>query len=79
RDLGGVTKAAPGDTIAVIGDGALTAGMAFEAMNTAGHLGKRLIVILNDNEISIAPPGGALSSYLSPRYTEAPFHDLKAA
>lgn len=52
RDLGGD----PGDAIAVIGDGAMSAGMAFEAMNNAGHLGKRLFVILNDNEMSIAPP-----------------------
>ena len=44
-----------GDAIAVIGDGAMSAGMAYEAMNHAGHLGKRLIVILNDNEMSIAP------------------------
>src|SRR5512146_235673 len=58
-DLGGD----PGDAIAVIGDGAMSAGMAFEAMNNAGHLKKRLFVILNDNEMSIAPPVGALSSY----------------
>ena len=68
-----------GDAIAVIGDGALTGGMAFEALNHAGHLGKRLIVILNDNEMSIAPPVGALSSYLSRLYAGAPFHELKAA
>ncbi|MCH2164550.1 MAG: 1-deoxy-D-xylulose-5-phosphate synthase [Marinovum sp.] len=54
-----------GDTIAVIGDGAMSAGMAFEALNNAGHLGKRLIVILNDNAMSIARPTGALSSYLA--------------
>src|SRR5512147_1156829 len=64
RDLGGD----PGDAIAVIGDGAMSAGMAFEAMNNAGHLKKRLIVVLNDNEMSIAPPVGALSSYLSRLY-----------
>ena len=74
RDLGGD----PGDAIAVIGDGALSAGMAYEAMNNAGHLGKRLIVILNDNEMSIAPPVGAMSSYLSRLYAEGPFQDLKA-
>ncbi len=79
RDLGGVTLEGLGDAIAVIGDGSMSAGMAFEAMNNAGHLKKRLIVILNDNEMSIAPPVGALSSYLSRIYTEAPFHDLKAA
>ncbi len=72
-DLGGD----PGDAIAVIGDGAMSAGMAFEAMNNAGHLGKRLFVILNDNEMSIAPPVGALSSYLSRLYAEAPLQDLK--
>ena len=75
RDLGQPT----GDAIAVIGDGAMSAGMAFEAMNHAGHLGSRLIVILNDNEMSIAPPVGALSAYLSRLYAEAPFQDLKAA
>ena len=74
RELGGD----PGDAIAVIGDGAMSAGMAFEAMNNAGHLGKRLFVILNDNEMSIAPPTGALSSYLTRLYTEGPFQDLKA-
>ncbi len=67
----------PGDAIAVIGDGAMSAGMAFEAMNNAGHLGKRLFVILNDNEMSIAPPVGALSAYLSRLYAEAPMQDLK--
>ena len=74
-DLGGD----PGDAIAVIGDGSMSAGMAFEAMNNAGHLKKRLFVILNDNEMSIAPPVGALSSYLSRLYAGAPFQDLKAA
>ncbi|MBZ4689472.1 1-deoxy-D-xylulose-5-phosphate synthase [Cereibacter changlensis JA139] len=68
-----------GDAIAVIGDGSMSAGMAFEAMNNAGHLKKRLIVILNDNEMSIAPPVGALSSYLSRLYAGAPFQDFKAA
>ena len=65
RDLGGNCETGLGDAIAVIGDGAMSAGMAYEAMNHAGHLGKRLIVVLNDNEMSIAPPVGALSSYLS--------------
>jgi len=51
--------------IAVIGDGAMSAGMAFEAMNNAGARGTRLIVILNDNDMSIAPPVGAMSAYLS--------------
>ena len=79
RDLGGAPEHGIGDAIAVIGDGALSAGMAYEAMNNAGHLGKRLIVILNDNEMSIAPPVGAMSSYLSRLYAGAPFQDFKAA
>jgi 1-deoxy-D-xylulose-5-phosphate synthase len=68
-----------GDAVAVIGDGAMSAGMAFEAMNNAGHLGRRMFVVLNDNEMSIAPPVGALSAYLSRLYAEAPMQDLKAA
>jgi 1-deoxy-D-xylulose-5-phosphate synthase len=79
RDLGGVVPEGLGDAIAVIGDGSMSAGMAYEAMNNAGHLGKRLFVILNDNEMSIAPPVGAMSSYLSRLYAEEPFQDLKAA
>jgi len=75
RDLGGD----PGDAIAVIGDGAMSAGMAYEAMNNAGHLKKRLFVVLNDNEMSIAPPVGAMSAYLSRLYAGAPFQELKAA
>ncbi|MDO6591377.1 1-deoxy-D-xylulose-5-phosphate synthase [Loktanella sp. D2R18] len=75
RDLGGEG----GDAIAVIGDGAMSAGMAYEALNNAGHLGKRLIVILNDNEMSIAPPTGAMSSYLSRLYAGEPFQEFKAA
>lgn len=66
-----------GDAVAVIGDGSMSAGMAFEAMNNAGHLKQRMFVILNDNEMSIAPPVGALSSYLSRLYAEAPMQDLK--
>jgi 1-deoxy-D-xylulose-5-phosphate synthase len=54
----------PGKVIAVIGDGAMTAGLAFEGLNHAGHLKKDLIVILNDNEMSISPNVGALSAYL---------------
>ena len=79
RDLGGAPPEGAGDGIAVIGDGAMSAGMAYEAMNNAGHLGKRLIVILNDNEMSIAPPVGAMSSYLSRLYAGAPFQELTAA
>ncbi|HWL46245.1 MAG TPA: 1-deoxy-D-xylulose-5-phosphate synthase, partial [Sphingomonadaceae bacterium] len=55
----------PGKAIAVIGDGAMSAGMAYEAMNNAAAAGNRLIVILNDNDMSIAPPVGALSAYLA--------------
>lgn len=79
RDLGGVVPEGLGDAIAVIGDGSMSAGMAYEALNNAGHLKKRLIVILNDNEMSIAPPVGAMSSYLSRLYAEEPFQELKAA
>jgi 1-deoxy-D-xylulose-5-phosphate synthase len=79
RDLGGQCEGGLGDAIAIIGDGSMSAGMAFEAMNNAGHLKKRLIVILNDNEMSIAEPVGALSSYLSRLYAGEPFQELKAA
>ncbi|MGL4313593.1 MAG: 1-deoxy-D-xylulose-5-phosphate synthase [Sphingomonas sp.] len=55
----------PGKGIAVIGDGSMSAGMAYEAMNNAEQAGNRLVVILNDNDMSIAPPVGGLSAYLS--------------
>ncbi|MFW2829483.1 1-deoxy-D-xylulose-5-phosphate synthase [Sphingomonas sp. ID0503] len=55
----------PGKAIAVIGDGAMSAGMAYEAMNNAEAAGNRLVVVLNDNDMSIAPPVGGLSAYLS--------------
>jgi 1-deoxy-D-xylulose-5-phosphate synthase len=61
RDLDGRDN----NVIAVIGDGAMSAGMAYEAMNNAGAMHSRLIVILNDNDMSIAPPTGAMSSYLA--------------
>jgi 1-deoxy-D-xylulose-5-phosphate synthase len=77
HDLGGSLDEGSGDAIAVIGDGAMTGGMAFEAMNHAGHLKKRVFVILNDNEMSIAPPVGGLSNYLSKLYAETPLQDLK--
>ena len=77
RDLGGSCETGLGETIAVIGDGSMSAGMAYEAMNNAGHLKKRLIVVLNDNEMSIAPPVGALSSYLSQLYSEESFQDFR--
>ena len=57
-------------TCAVIGDGAMTGGMAFEALNHAGSLGESLLVVLNDNEMSISEPVGALSKYLSPHPLE---------
>ena len=61
RDMGQPT----GDAIAVIGDGSITAGMAYEALNNAGSEGRRLFVILNDNDMSIAPPVGAMNGYLN--------------
>ncbi|MET3793074.1 1-deoxy-D-xylulose-5-phosphate synthase [Aquamicrobium terrae] len=61
RDLAGGRN----NVIAVIGDGSMSAGMAYEALNNAGALGSRLIVILNDNDMSIAPPSGAMSAYLA--------------
>ncbi len=61
RDMGQPT----GDAIAVIGDGSITAGMAYEALNNAGAEGRRLFVILNDNDMSIAPPVGAMNTYLN--------------
>lgn len=64
--------------IAVIGDGSMTAGMAFEALNHAGHLDKDLIVILNDNEMSISPNVGALSSFLSRKLTGKTMSRVKA-
>ena len=67
-----------GDTIAVIGDGAITAGMAYEAMNHAGHLKSRIFVILNDNDMSIAPPVGALQRYLNDIAAKGPLATLKA-
>ncbi len=73
RELGQPT----GDAIAVIGDGSISAGMAYEALNNAGHENKRLFVILNDNQMSIAPPVGAMSSYLSGQHGPDIFKNLK--
>jgi len=67
----------PGKAIAVIGDGAMSAGMAYEAMNNAKQAGNRLIVILNDNDMSIAPPVGALSAYLAQIVSSRPFLSLR--
>ena len=73
RDMGKPT----GDAIAVIGDGSISAGMAYEALNNAGHEGRRMFVILNDNEMSIAPPTGAMSSYLSRLYASEPLARMR--
>lgn len=73
RDLAGDDN----EVIAVIGDGAMSAGMAYEAMNNAGALGKRMIVILNDNDMSIAPPVGAMSAYLSRLISSRPYLGLR--
>ncbi len=63
--------------VAVIGDGSMSAGMAYEAMNNAGALGSRLIVVLNDNDMSIAPPVGAMSAYLSRLLSSHQFLSLR--
>jgi 1-deoxy-D-xylulose-5-phosphate synthase len=70
---------APGKGIAVIGDGAMSAGMAYEAMNNAKAAGNKLVVILNDNDMSIAPPVGSLSAYLARIVSSRPFLDLRDA
>ncbi len=63
--------------IAVIGDGSMSAGMAYEAMNNAGHLGAKMIVILNDNDMSIAPPVGAMSAYLARASSSGVYHGFR--
>ena len=63
--------------VAVIGDGSMTAGMAYEAMNNAGSMDSRLIVILNDNDMSIAPPVGAMSAYLSRLVSSRSYRSLR--
>lgn len=73
HDLGQPT----GDAVAVIGDGSISAGMAYEALNNAGSEARRMFIILNDNEMSIAPPVGAMSHYLSKLYTDSPLFKLK--
>jgi 1-deoxy-D-xylulose-5-phosphate synthase len=70
-------KGDPHRSIAVIGDGSMTGGMAFEALNQAGHLDKNLIVVLNDNEMSISPNVGALSTFLSRKMTGKAVSRLK--
>ena len=73
RDLDGKKN----NVIAVIGDGAMSAGMAYEAMNNAGAMNSRLIVVLNDNDMSIAPPVGALSAYLARRVSGPAYRGLR--
>jgi 1-deoxy-D-xylulose-5-phosphate synthase len=75
RDL----KGGENNVIAVIGDGAMSAGMAYEAMNNAGHLGSRLVVILNDNDMSIAPPVGAMSAHLAKLVSGRTYQSLRDA
>src|ERR1700735_5312833 len=67
------------NVVCVIGDGAMSAGMAYEAMNNAGAMDSRLIVILNDNDMSIAPPVGAMSAYLSRRVSGRTYRSLREA
>ncbi len=74
RDLEGRNN----DVICVIGDGAMSAGMAYEAMNNAGSMDSRLIVVLNDNDMSIAPPVGAMSAYLSRLLTSRSYRGLRS-
>jgi 1-deoxy-D-xylulose-5-phosphate synthase len=73
RDLNGQSH----NVVCVIGDGAMSAGMAYEAMNNAGATNSRLIVILNDNNMSIAPPVGALSAYLARLVSGRPYRSLR--
>jgi 1-deoxy-D-xylulose-5-phosphate synthase len=73
RDL----KGEKNNVICVIGDGAMSAGMAYEAMNNAGAMDARLIVILNDNDMSIAPPVGAMSAYLARLVSSRPYRGLR--
>ncbi len=73
RDLDGRTN----NVVCVIGDGAMSAGMAYEAMNNAGACNSRLIVVLNDNDMSIAPPVGALSTYLARITTSGAYLHLR--
>ena len=73
RDLEGRAN----NVICVIGDGAMSAGMAYEAMNNAGSMASHLIVILNDNDMSIAPPVGAMSAYLSRLISSKPYRSIR--
>ncbi len=73
RDLKGQTH----NVISVIGDGAMSAGMAYEAMNNAGSMNARMIVVLNDNDMSIAPPVGAMSAYLARLISSKSYRGLR--
>ena len=73
RDL----KGGDNHVVSVIGDGAMSAGMAYEAMNNAGSSGTRMLVILNDNDMSIAPAVGAMSAYLSQLISSRPYRNLR--
>ena len=73
RDL----KGGKNSVIAVIGDGSMSAGQAYEALNNAGSMNSRLIVILNDNDMSIAPPVGAMSAYLSRLLSSKSYHSIR--
>lgn len=73
RDL----KGGDNNVIAVIGDGAMSAGMAYEAMNNAGSMDSRLVIILNDNDMSIAPPVGAMSAYLARRLSGGTYRSMR--
>ncbi|MBX9760630.1 MAG: 1-deoxy-D-xylulose-5-phosphate synthase [Beijerinckiaceae bacterium] len=75
RDLSGGRNS----VVAVIGDGAMSAGMAYEALNNAGHLHSRMIVILNDNDMSIAPPTGAMSAYLARLVSGQTYRSMREA
>ena len=74
RDL----KGGDFNVVAVIGDGAMSAGMVYEAMNNAGSMDSRLVVILNDNDMSIAPPVGAMSAYLSRLLSSRPYLSIRS-
>src|SRR5207344_2537859 len=73
RDLKGEQR----NVVCVIGDGAMSAGMAYEAMNNAGARRERLVVILNDNDMSIAPPTGAMSAYLARLVSSGTYRSLR--
>ncbi len=69
----------PGKVVAVVGDGAMTGGEAFEGLNQAGYLGRDLLVVLNDNEMSISPNVGALSEWLSKKFASRTYNRWRQA